>query len=327
VIEYVGLGMKTNRALELTGLTKHQLYYKPSSKNRPGAKPSIYTVKTVGPEQELVSNDSIVEVMRHNHEDPDLHYGYRRMTAHLKLSGFRINHKKVYRLMKENEMLHDRFKFQGKTYAKYRKVLPKGPLELLEMDIKYQFIMNDNRHAYILTVIDTFTRMVLGWHLAYSIKQHCVKSLWEQIIVNHLQENNMLKKGVNIEIRNDNDKRFSAQLVQDFFEENYLNQVFTHPYTPEENGHVESFHSILGRSLNRRGFVSIKDLENHLIIFYQKYNNERIHSSIAMLPPRIFWNAWEKNWIERTVTKKKKVKFKILKSFEKIKEIYQVIRA
>lgn len=64
MIEYVGLGMKTNRALELTGLTKHQLYYKPSSKNRPGAKPSIQTVKSVGSKQELISNDTIVEVMR-----------------------------------------------------------------------------------------------------------------------------------------------------------------------------------------------------------------------------------------------------------------------
>lgn len=82
--------------------------------------------------------------------------------------------------MKENEMLHDRFKFQGKTYAKYRILLPEGPLESLEMDIKYQFIINENRHAYILTVIDTFTRAVLGWHLAYSIKQHCVKKLWSR---------------------------------------------------------------------------------------------------------------------------------------------------
>jgi transposase InsO family protein len=31
------------------------------------------------------------------------------------------------------------------------------------------------------------------------------------------------------------------KLIQEFFKENYLNQVFTHPYTPQENGHIESF--------------------------------------------------------------------------------------
>jgi transposase InsO family protein len=45
-----------------------------------------------------------------------------------------------------------------------------------------------------------------------------------------------LERGINIEVRNDNDSRFSAKLIQEFFKENYLNQVFTHPYTPQENG-------------------------------------------------------------------------------------------
>jgi transposase InsO family protein len=39
----------------------------------------------------------------------------------------------------------------------------------------------------------------------------------------------------------------SAKLIQEFFKENYLNQVFTHPYTPQENGHIESFHAILAK--------------------------------------------------------------------------------
>ena len=52
-----------------------------------------------------------------------------------------------------------------------------------------------------------------------------------------------------IEVRNDNDPRFSAKMVQEFFLKNHLNQVFTQPYTPQENGHIESFHAILGRSL------------------------------------------------------------------------------
>jgi hypothetical protein len=44
----------------------------------------------------------------------------------------------------------------------------------------------------------------------------------------------LFERGINIEVRNDNDSRFSAKLIQEFFKENYLNQVFTHPYTPQE---------------------------------------------------------------------------------------------
>jgi len=80
-----------------------------------------------------------------------------------------------------------------------------------------------------------------------SITQHTVKDLFSEVIVNHLQVYDMLNKGIDIEIRNDNDKRFEAKMVQQFFKENYLKQVFTHPYTPQENGHIESFHAILSK--------------------------------------------------------------------------------
>jgi len=306
------LGVKTKRALALIGLSKHEYYYCPTKNGNPGVQASTHTIQIQQCGQKLIANNQVIELMKQNNSDLDLCYGYRRMTGYLKLKGYKINHKKVYRLMKEQGLLLEKFKPKGKTYAKYRIVQPKGPLEVIEMDIKFQFIEKDKRYALILTVIDTFTRMVLAWHVAYSIKKHCVKKIWEQVIVDHLQTNNMLNKKVDVEIRNDNDKRFSAKMVQDFFKENYLNQVFTHPYTPQENGHVESFHAILGKSLRQKIFYTLDQLEQHLTLFYEKYNNERIHSSIAMLPPRTFWNVWDKGMVERKINSKNKVKFKLL---------------
>jgi len=69
--------------------------------------------------------------------------------------------------------------------------------------------------------------------------------------------------------------------------------VFTHPYTPQENGHVENFHAILSRYLERQEFWDIEDLENRLILFYETYNNTRLHGSIANLPSKLFWELWE----------------------------------
>jgi len=118
-----------------------------------------------------------------------------------------------------------------------------------------------------------------------SFTQHTVKEVFSEVIVNHLQKHDVLNKGLDIEIRNDNDKRFVAKTVQQFFKDNYLNQVFTHPYTPQENGHIESFHAILSRSLVRFIFYDLKELNMHLSIFYEKYNNTRLHNSIVGLPP------------------------------------------
>lgn len=82
--------------------------------------------------------------------DPDLDYGYHRTTKWLQGPGYVINHKKCRRLMKENDLLKAKHKKTSKTYVQYRKVLPKGPLEVLEMDIKMTWIERDRRHAFTL---------------------------------------------------------------------------------------------------------------------------------------------------------------------------------
>lgn len=211
--------------------------------------------------------------------------------------------------MKENKLLKERYKRSGKTYAKYRIVIPEAPLEVLEMDIKYVWIANVRRHVFILSIIDTFTRAILHWQLGFTMKSRHVKQAWEQVILNYLQPADLLAKGVHIEIRNDNGPQFSSKLIQEFFRKNYLNQVFTHPYTPQENGHIESFHSILSRALGNQPFWDMDELENRLTVFYHKYNSVRLHSSIANLAPAMFWKLWNEEKITRKVMHNKKVKF------------------
>ncbi|MFT6338256.1 MAG: transposase InsO family protein [Halioglobus sp.] len=311
-MEFVALGLTLTRALEIADLTRHQYYYIPKKRRRRrGPKPTTTTPCIVDGELKKCANKEVIEKIKTNHSDPDLSYGYKRMTTELQITGYQINHKKVYRIMKEEDLLQEKQKVHPKKYVKYRILIPDGPLKALEMDIKFIWIESNQCHGYILTIIDVFTRMTLEWHIGMSITQHTVKQLWASVIEHHLQEHDMLNQGIQIEIRNDNDPRFSAKLVQDFFAKNYLKRVFTHPFTPQENGHIESFHAILGRSLNRRHFETLDQVESHLVVFYEKYNNTRLHGSIANLPPRIFWDQWLKGNISRIVKEKKKVKFKL----------------
>ena len=223
--------------------------------------------------------------------------------------------------MKENHLLKEKNKKAQRSFVIYRKVLPLGPLEVLEMDIKFVWVEEYRRFVFVLTVIDTFTRVVLYWQAAYHIKQAQVQQAWKYIIENHLQPYDCLNRKIHIEIRNDNDSRFVAHDVQLFFKENHLNQVFTHPYTPQENGHIESFHAILSEKLRGKVFWSLSDLEQFLTIFYEKYNNQRIHSSIVYLAPKIFWDLWEKELIEKKVDeKKRKIKFKLMIPYHQIKQ-------
>lgn len=318
-LRYIGLGLKRDVALDLAAITRHQYYYQPTG-GRSGMPPSTETQFWDGTQFLVHSNDDVVKQIKEINSDPDTDYGYKRMHGKLRFQGYRINRKKVYRLMRENDLLHEKLARVKRTYAKYRIVTPEAPLRVLEMDIKLVWVGEHKRYAFILTVLDTFTRVVLHWRVGYSMKQDQVKAAWEHVIEAHLQPRDMLKSRVDIEIRNDNGPQFLAKSVQEFFKDNYLNQVFTHPYTPQENGHVESFHAILSRALESSNFWSLAELEQKLTLFYEKYNNERIHSAILYLPPNTFWKLWDKGLVIRNVDSKKRVTFKSKVSHYKIKD-------
>ena len=304
------MGLKRDQVLTVVGISRHQYYWKTKGK-RPGRKPTETVVQEIEEIKVEVSNQSVVEEIKVIQSDPDTDYGYRKMYFALMMLGYYLNHKKVYRLMKESGLLKERHKRTEKAYAKYRVVIPEGPLEVLEMDIKMVWVVQERRHGYILTVIDTFTRAILYRGLGFTMKSAQVQRAWEYVILNHLQPADLLKRKIHIEVRNDNGPQFSSKMIRQFFEQNYLDQVFTHPYTPQENGHIESFHSILSKAIGTRVFWDLPELESFLIHFYDKYNNHRIHASIANLSPRLFWYLWEEKKITRTVLKNKRVRFKL----------------
>ena len=307
---YMAQGLKRDTVLAICKISKNQFYYKPSGGKR-GRKKSKYTTQLLEDKMVEQTNRYVKEFMVKLLENPKVDYGYHRMTGALQLRGFYINHKKVYRLMKEERLLHVAKERSSKNYVKYRILCPEGPLRLLEMDIKQVWVRGERRYAYILTIIDVFTRVVLYWTVGYQMRQQQVQRAWQKIIDELLQPMQELAWQVDIEVRSDNGPQFCAKKLQEFLQSNYFRQTFTHPYTPQENGHVESFHAILGRDLQGQYFDNLSALQIALEDFYRFYNFERIHGSTLNLPPATFWQQWKVGNIDRILLdeKKRKVKF------------------
>lgn len=55
-----------------------------------------------------VLNTQVLEQVKLIHQDPDTDYGHRKMTSALKIQGYQINHKKVYRLMRKADLLKEK---------------------------------------------------------------------------------------------------------------------------------------------------------------------------------------------------------------------------
>jgi putative transposase len=304
--------------LVITGMTRHQYYYQPKTTTKRGRKASETTVKLVDGIRVKCKNSEVLGLIQERQADIDLASGYHRMTFSLMLMGFIINHKKVYRLMKEQYILLNKPVKKDKQCAKYRIVTPKNPLEVFEMDIKMIWCAQYKRFGYNLTILDTFTRVAIYWEVGYNMKQEQILRAWEIIIEHILQPARCRTSELHIEVRNDNGPQFSATKLRAFFQENGLNHVFTHPYTPQENGHIESFHAILAKTVDNYCFWPLDELEQRLEQFYDNYNNKRIHASVANLPPTLFWRLWKDEKIKRTELSKRKVKFSLLFDYQEL---------
>jgi transposase InsO family protein len=251
-------------------------YYKPT-KGRRGINPSTHTYKGNG---EIVNNQLVVENIKGILGEVDF-YGYEKVTWELHDLDYIINKKKVYRLMKEANLLligqkistHGRRKF-----VEYRCIDATRPLEYLVMDIKYVYIHQERRFAYLLTIMDVCTRFVLGHVLKNSIKKSDVVLLLYGIL------NGIKVKG--IIIRNDNGSQFLAHNVRDYLSKMEVVQEFTHIASPEENGFIESLFSSLEREfLNRNWFDSLYHARIRLQEYYMIYNYRRKHRSLRRRSP------------------------------------------
>ena len=304
---YMGQGLARDICLNISGLSKYQFYNPLRGKAR-GRRPSKVTERKISKRDEIAKVDNVDVVSRivEIKLDPDRANYYRLITCALQLEGYFINHKKVYRLMNEYILLEEKSKGTKKKYVQHRRVVPIKALQILEMDIKYIWVDETRKYAYILTVIDTFTRYVLHWSVGYSMKSEQVKEVWEYIVAHYIQEQHDAENPIEIEVRNDNGKQFSSKEMIKFFEDNELTQVFTHPYTPEENGHIESFHKTLGKSLKHDSYSSLEDVEKRLEKFYTTYNNFRSHGSIKGLPPAIFWALCDLQQVKLDIDQEKR---------------------
>jgi len=266
-------------------LPRSNYYYMPSDGKR-GFKPSIITLKSDGSK---VSNTAVVEEIKSILSGEFVCYGYQKVTVQLKNMQYVINHKKVYRLMDENNLLLGKvIKTNGKReWVKHRKIEAAKPMEYLCLDIKYLWIAGEQRYYFLLTILDVYSRKVLQWILQKSVRKTDVINLFRAI------DHEYGIKGVNI--RNDNGSQFIANDVRQFLRTAEANQEFTHIAAPEENAYIEAYHSIVQTEIVERfEFASYYEAKLTMNAYVDFYNNRRLHSGVDYKTPQQAWSEYEK---------------------------------
>ncbi len=207
-------------------------------------------------------------------------YGYRRITAMLKQEGWKVNHKRVERIWR-NEGL----KVPQKQPRRKRLWLNDGSCVRLRPEHKdhvwsYDFVMDrtsEGKAFRMLTILDEYTRECLDIVVKRSItSQDVLDELY------HL----FLLRGTPEYIRSDNGPEFTARKVREWLHKLEVNTLFIEPGSPWENGYIESFNGKLrDELLDLEIFDTLLEAQVLIEGWRKEYNQVRPHSSLGYRAP------------------------------------------
>ncbi len=221
-------------------------------------------------------------------------YGYRRITALLNQEGFMINHKRVYRIWRQEGL-----KVPEKQPKRSRLWLNDGSCIRHRPMFKnhvwsYDFVMcrtEDGRAFRILNVIDEFTRECVGCLVQRRINSFDVlEFLAKQFMI----------RGQPKFIRSDNGPEFIAEKLRDWLSSLEVKTLYIEPGSPWENGYCESFNGKMrDEFLNGEIFYSLKEAQVLIEQWRREYNQVRPHSSLGYKPPApvAVLPSYEKNYV------------------------------
>lgn len=293
VCHYVSLGMRVTFAARIAGLKRSTYYYKPNGLPK-GKQPTRQTFHNV---TGFVDNEIVIKEII-DLITPDFHdYGYQIITILLKQKGYSINHKKVRRIMRDNQLLHpkNRRPFSiDKTYTTFSVPPLEKPFQTIEADIKYVYIHGSRKNAYLLSFLCTFCRSNPTWSLEYTMQSHQVIELVRELLNHPLVKKYADSTNMAIKIRTDNGPQFIAKKLAQTLELLKVKHEFIKPGTPEQNGHIESFHSTFTRLVcDRHIFEDLSQAKEIIGNFFFAYNNTRVMKAILYHPPTTFLKIWE----------------------------------
>ncbi len=218
-------------------------------------------------------------------------YGYRRVKLDLEKQGWRVNHKRVARVMAEDNLLAiRRRKYIVTTDSDhdlpvFRNVAATlkltGINQLWVADITY--IRLREQFLYLAVVLDACSRRVVGWALAESMETSLVVAALRQAIAER-------KPGFGLVHHSDRGTQYASGDYIRLLEEHGIEPSMSRAGRPYDNAMCESFIKTLKQEeIYTRQYRDRVDLEFHIAEFLEQYyNRRRLHSALGYRSPESF---------------------------------------
>jgi len=204
-------------------------------------------------------------------------FGYRRLGIMLAREGIVMNHKKLLRLYREENLRVRRRRGRKRAMGtRAPMTLPQGPNQRWSLDFVSDTLVC-SRRIRILAVVDDFTRENLTLVVDTSLSGARVARELDAIIA---------ARGKPLMIVSDNGTELTSLAILRWAQDRQIEWHYIAPGKPQQNGYVESFNGRLrDECLNETLFASLGHARSVLHSWRDDYNHVRPHSGIGGLTP------------------------------------------
>jgi putative transposase len=218
-------------------------------------------------------------------------YGYRRVTAELRRRGMLVNHKRVARIMLEDNLLAIQPRcFVVTTDSDHKlevylnlasRMKMTGINPLWVSDITY--IRLKREFVYLAVILDGYSRKVVGWALERTLAARLPLAALERAIAERQPPPGLVH-------HSDRGVQYASGEYVGTLERYHIIPSMSRPANPYDNASCESFFKTLKREeIYTNQYQDLDDLRANIEEFIERYYNpRRLHSALGYRPPDEF---------------------------------------
>jgi putative transposase len=221
-------------------------------------------------------------------------YGYRRITAQLRRDGWSVNHKRVLRLMRADNLLCLRKQRFIRTtdsdhqQSVYPNLVPEVVLtgidQLWVADLTYLRLPNE--FIYLAVVLDVFSRRCIGWQVGRQLDASLTVAALQQALSTRQVTTHLVH-------HSDRGVQYAACAYTQLLHAHQIQISMSRKANPYDNAYAESFIKTLKyEEVYLNDYHSLAEARAAIDTFINDiYNEKRLHSALGYLPPCEFEQA------------------------------------
>jgi putative transposase len=218
-------------------------------------------------------------------------YGYRRVSTELRRRGMLANHKRVARIMREDNLLavqprqfvvttDSAHELEVYLNLAYRMKLT-GIDQLWVADITY--IRLRVEFVYLAVILDGYSRKVVGWALERTLTSRLAIAALRDAIAKRQPRPGLIH-------HSDRGVQYASGEYVAILKQHQMIPSMSRPANPYDNASCESFMKTLKREeIYANAYENLEHLRANLEIFLESYyNQQRLHSALGYRTPEEF---------------------------------------